>query len=379
MNTINRHNYEEFFLLYVDDELNNQQRKKVELFVEQNADLASELKKLQQTKFFPENKFVFTDKNILLKKTEPEINISNYEEYFLLYFDNELNQTEKQAVEKFLLQHRQFQNEFNLLQQTVLPLEKMEFIDKSVLLKEEKEPKKIMPVNWLKLSAAAAFIGLIAFSWFKISSNKLPTVTVATHQQTINANKNNAVIAPQKPEIKNNQPNKNSTAAVQPTDSINKGLSVNTVKKNHTMKNNIAVNNQPNISAKPQAEIKKETNELPVQQHDVTSTDAHKNTSIDFSALHPLQEIDAEKIKKDEANYAADMRETLAQQASYHELNTSDDDARTLYVGTMQINKDKVRGLLKKASRVFGGKAKDIGNDNGKLQVANLEINTQKL
>ena len=36
---VDRHNYEEFFLLYIDNELSVDQKKQVDLFVQENADL----------------------------------------------------------------------------------------------------------------------------------------------------------------------------------------------------------------------------------------------------------------------------------------------------------------------------------------------------
>ena len=138
MNTINRHNYEEFFLMYVDNELTNEQRAEVELFVRQNPDLQKEFEMLQQTKLTPDEEIMFTHKTDLLK-IKDSIGIDNYEEFFLLYIDNELNESGKEAVEKFVLQQPQLQDEFSLLKQTVLPQEKIIFPNKKLLYRRRRK------------------------------------------------------------------------------------------------------------------------------------------------------------------------------------------------------------------------------------------------
>src|ERR1700750_334580 len=104
---ITRHNYEEFFLMYVDDELTTEEKVAVDLFIKQNPDLATELNMLLQTKLSVDDSLQFEDKKILLQNVR-EIGIDNYEEQFLLYIDNELDTNKRNDVEKFVLQHPQF-------------------------------------------------------------------------------------------------------------------------------------------------------------------------------------------------------------------------------------------------------------------------------
>ena len=49
------------------------------------------------------------------------INRDNYEEFFVLYIDKELNAAERAAVDAFLNQHPDLRTEFEMLQETVLP------------------------------------------------------------------------------------------------------------------------------------------------------------------------------------------------------------------------------------------------------------------
>ena len=70
---INRHNYEEYFLLYVDHELTAAERMMVEEFVAANPDLKAELELLAQTTYAADAQLDNDFKAQLLKPVEQEI------------------------------------------------------------------------------------------------------------------------------------------------------------------------------------------------------------------------------------------------------------------------------------------------------------------
>src|SRR5882757_7587223 len=115
---INRHNYESFFLLYIDHELTAAEQKAVEEFVQQNPDLEKELSLLQQSVFPADDPALFAGKEQLFKgeSAQPGIHAGNYESFFVLYADNELSVEEKRAVEAFVYHHPRHQGELELLQ-----------------------------------------------------------------------------------------------------------------------------------------------------------------------------------------------------------------------------------------------------------------------
>src|SRR5258708_37145606 len=65
---ITRNNYEEFFLLYVDNELSAADRQIVERFVAENPDLKEEWDLLLQCRIKPDQHLVFTGREDLLKQ-----------------------------------------------------------------------------------------------------------------------------------------------------------------------------------------------------------------------------------------------------------------------------------------------------------------------
>jgi hypothetical protein len=157
---INRHNYEEFFILYMDNELAPADRRMVEEFVQLHPDLKEELDLLLQFKLTPDTNVVFAGKEELMKgQPEPVINLSNYEEYLLLYTDNELSASEKTAVERFAAENLAVKKELDLLTFTRLQPETIEFPDKASLYRTE-EKVRALPVRWWRAAAAILILGL---------------------------------------------------------------------------------------------------------------------------------------------------------------------------------------------------------------------------
>src|SRR5438046_3549133 len=153
---IDRHNYEEFFLLYIDNELNVEQKKQVEEFVSANPDMEEELIMLQQSKLVADDSFVFERKNNLMRE-ETTINLNNYEEYLILYVDNELTTEQKQVVENFAAAHPHVKEELNLFLQTKLEPQEIFFADKSSLYRIE-EKVRVVGMSWRRIAAAAILI-----------------------------------------------------------------------------------------------------------------------------------------------------------------------------------------------------------------------------
>ena len=127
---INRHNYEEFFLLYVDNELTAGQRKIVEAFVAANPDLQEEFDLINQSTFTTDAKLDDAFMQSLLKPVEES---SVNEDQLLLYVDEELPAAEKADIEKELLTNTSLQKELLWLRRSqVKPDTSIVFPDKQL-------------------------------------------------------------------------------------------------------------------------------------------------------------------------------------------------------------------------------------------------------
>ncbi|MDB5200006.1 MAG: hypothetical protein JWO92_1969 [Chitinophagaceae bacterium] len=177
---INRNNYEEYFLLYADKELSADEKSMVEMFVKQNADLEEEFIMLQQSVLKPDA-VAFENKNSLFRNEE-FINQNNYEEKFLLYTDNELNLSEIEETEKFVLSNPALQNEFTLLQQVKYEADaSIVFPAKTSLYKKERDDDQVIPFRW-KAMAAAILLGIGAWTGISYLQNNKTAHTVATRK-----------------------------------------------------------------------------------------------------------------------------------------------------------------------------------------------------
>lgn len=386
---INRQNYETFFLLYVDRELSAAENREVAEFLTANPDLAAELEALQQTMLKPDNTPGFPDKSSLLRSAGIAITLLNYEEYFLRYVDRELAPTEINAVTEFLKKHPEKLAELRLLEQCVLPPETIEFTHKEVLLREKKNPGRIVPFYWQRIALVAAVVGFGFFFWWLMPGRKPATILPAPGAISSG--------------IAGNHP--------LPPDSPGRLVLPEVVHKTAGI---AAINPAGKRAAIPESSVIAGKNEPDRHTTGFAGTAANKTRKQVQSNVFPGREISAradlplvlqpagaprnELMKKiqpatpplltaedsatqqgssSEPVYAALDDNGFAKPVTYKELNTSEDNQSTLYLGSIKLNKNKVRGFLKMAAHLFGGRTKQ--QDDGSIEVANLQIDTKKL
>lgn len=169
---INRHNYEEYFILYMDNELSAEDRRLVEAFVSAYPDLKEELDLLMQYKFQPE-RIELPGKEELWKGSDL-IHPGNQTEWFILYLDGELSSTEKNRVAQYILNEPAAANEWALLQKTRLVEEAIVFENKESLYRREEEKRRAIPLYFFRI-AAVIMLALIGLGLFYILSDQDPT------------------------------------------------------------------------------------------------------------------------------------------------------------------------------------------------------------
>jgi hypothetical protein len=111
-----------------------------------------------------------------------EINLTNYEEHFISYLENELSGQDRLVVEQFIAAHPTLKAELELFESTVFVADTaVVFPNKNQLIRKE---KKTISLRFVKISAAAAFVGLILGSCYFYQLNTAVTPITAAIDTT---------------------------------------------------------------------------------------------------------------------------------------------------------------------------------------------------
>ena len=160
---IDRHNYEEWFILYLDNELSEEDRREVEAFALIHPDLGEELEMLLQTRVEPDAALRFNNKETLLKtESESSLNEHNYQEWLLLQTDGELSPEQNIALDRWLGTRPALLKEQEWYQRTKMTADtSVVFPNKETLYRKEAKPR-LFYIGWQRVAVAASHLLLVS-------------------------------------------------------------------------------------------------------------------------------------------------------------------------------------------------------------------------
>ncbi len=388
---ITRQHYEEYFLLYVDNELTDTERKAVEAFVEENPDLGEELIMLQQSVIKPDQRVVFDDKGSLLKKTPDTnpVNETNCEEYFVLYGDDELTNQEKDFVEQFVYRNPQYQESFELVQAVRLtPDPLVTFPGKRSLYRHETE-RRVIAIRWWKIAAAAILLMFIGgTTWFTMVRTDKPAndpVKVAGQP----AGKDTAKPGPAVTSTDTDHREQTEKKPATPVTPLPEGPVIAEAPKKISPSSS-------DKQTKGTAIKLPETNAVPETSVAIAKTDGQEKKSVEASnslkgssvlpvedATHavavtkPVVKVADPVIDADERKALAMLDNKLDNKPSSHKIDdlVSEDTEQDQFT-TDTGKKNRLRGLFRRVTRVFERNTNmDHGDNNkGSIRIASFEI-----
>ncbi len=363
---INRNNYEEFFLLYVDNELSAPEKSVVEIFLENNPDLQEEMIMLQQSIVKPDA-VVFENKQSLLKEEA----VAEADEKLLLLLDNELNGEEKAAVEKLIANNTPVKAAWDIFQQTKLAADDaVVFEDKQSLYR--KEAGRVVALRWWRVSVAAACIGfaLLAGITYYINAGKtVASETAVTKPAPI---KNN------KPPETNQSQQKLPAVGTSVTETVTENESIQkekiplekiSVQKEKILPRSLDKNENDAVAGDDKNN-QKPSNNLPEPYFEKLNSPASNNNDI-ATVLPKTQEVNSNEIKdKSNEDAVASVVPT-----SFTD-NSTEDKSQPLLEEENKKGRTKLGGFFKKMKRLLERKTNTTSNGNN-IKVANMSFAVQ--
>lgn len=361
---INRNNYEEFFLLYIDNELSVAEKNMVDAFVAANADLQEELVMLQQSVVKPAN-VDFPAKEKLLKAVPVDAGI---QEKLLLLLDDELKGKEKAATLSLIQYNKEVKQEWELLQQTKCPAaDTIIFTHKSSLYR--KEVGKVVAINpiaigWWRVAAAAMLIGFGLWgtvSYLHTGRQNDPSVETTSVSKTT-------------------QP-ANSIAATEDTSKISEGTVAVSARKKET-KTDGMISKTP-VTINKTAQPKELPDETAIKANTVTT---QKNAEDDKQLLesinnmgsneklyvHVTPETETNKITAT-TEIPSEIKNSIAINTSFKN-GTGDNDIYVFEDDEDKPKKTKVGGFFKRVKRVIERKTKIKTGSDDEVRIANMSF-----
>jgi hypothetical protein len=377
---INRHNYEEFFLLYVDKELSAAERKAVNLFVKENPDLQGELLALQQTVVKPDN--ISLDKKDWLYMDE---DITALQEDLLLYADDELMPADKRAVEFLLANDKAARAEWSVLQQTKLqPDMAVVFADKQSLYR--KEAGRVVGFKWWRVAAAAILLGFGL--WTGVAVYKNTTKKTTGSEELANDGKTNPG------QIKTTVPGNTTTIITQPGEGpATENITSTAVQKNNESKT--IENKEPGVEKRNDQNIVSPKENTVVQNNNKTPDNNLPKPSLQIinriesnesKAVAVLPENNSKRVSgNNEAVVKTNPKENpvnannnitdpnvSALQVVNNKTSEEEDNNRYLNVDGDKDKRTALGGFLRKAKRVLERTA-NVKTGDG-VKIAGFEI-----
>ena len=353
MLNIDRHNYEEYFILYLDNELNEADRLAVETFVLQHTDLKEELELLTQFRLEPEMDISHPDKTSLLKNG---IGSEFSMEQVLLHLDNELDDDAAGEMDNAIEKYPHIRKTYQELQKTRLEPEHIPFPDKSILYKKSEAPARIISIRWYRAAAAILLI-LLAGATFLLLNNRRQDGEVPEVAKT---QESSPVKNPVSPQQQNQSLLANEVVEVTKNE--------NAVKQEEkTERSNVSLNKNETVQTNEQERTQDAPQQAP--SNNLPEPVSNRN-AIALNETRPSQTTDPDFSNSGVTTLSPQPSNSIVR-ASYPEINEGDDPDQEPAGG----KKNKLRGLFRKVTRTFEKRTNIDATDNDeRLLVAGLSI-----
>lgn len=378
---IDRHNYETYFILYLDNELAAEERRMVEEFAQNHPDLKEELDILLQFRVEPDTRIVFDGKEELMKENGfPLITTDNLEEWLCLSIDGELNPEQQTRLESYLVANPEAGLKLAILQKTKLSPESIKFPFKDSLYREEEKVRRIGFIRWRAIAAILVLaLGLIGYLMFNGKKEPVvPGIAVKEPSRSLvqpetpdpeptrkDVQVNTAGINPEKKKESVISPFTSRESQQAPVDPGNRILVADNKKINPVKPTITPLVKEPDLIKEEEAladNDPKPTNNLPRPLN-------NPNTSLQTGDALAVKDNPAPKA----SNIIPENHVTLTNAQPSDIINASYTEDKEMLEQT-DGKKNRNRGFFRKIARTFEKRTNIDPTDDNRLLVAGLSI-----
>ena len=332
---INQHNYEHYFLMYIDNELSEEEMAAVNDFIMQYPNYANKLETLQQLKISPAT-LIYENKFSLYK-------LSEQDEQCIAYLENEMTNEEKASFENEISTDINLQTNVKQWQATFITPPTTIEIDpnfKNSLYKKSAQIKPLWATVTFKrwASVAAILVVVIGYNLFNAENKQeKPSFT------NINGVKTEL----------------NKTAVIE----INKGTDINATKKSIALNKIKKETLLPIVNTNAQAQNENANSNLNSLSN--TSFNAPNNdaaivivpkASIDTKATNETTALPMEIRPTSISNVIEEAKNNFEAitptQVQYSNIDTDEED-RIINIANLEIDGAKFRELSRKITTLF--------------------------
>ena len=333
---INQHNYEHYFLMYIDNELSATEMAEVSDFIMQHPNYANKLQELQQLKLSPDN-IIYENKFSLYK-------LSEQDEQCITYLENEMTIEEKVSFESEISTNIYLQSNVKQWQATFITPPTTIEIDpnfKNSLYKKSAQIKPLWATTTFKrwASVAAILILVIGFSLFnKENKQEAPSFTNNNGAKT---ELNKAVVIET-----NNGTDRNPTKSA---------IALNKIKKEAFLP-------MITINAQDQDEkVNSSLNSLANKTFNETNNDAAialvSNAAINTQTMNETAALPMEIFPTSVSNVNEEAKNNMEAiitpiQVQYSNIDT-DEEERSINIANIEIDGAKFREISRKITTLF--------------------------
>ena len=302
-----------------------------------------------------------------------EEDISALQENLLLYADDELSATDKNAVESLLNSNASAKSEWNILQQTKLqPDMAVVFEDKELLYR--KEGGRVVVFKWWRVAVAAVLLGFglwagvsvyknniqktddseVAVKENKIKSRQEKTETVTDPRQTISTvdnttDENNAVVTGKQT---NTQPNEKIATPVEEINNTNDQKSI-TSNQNVTQQNSNLKKPDNNLPKPYFENINNKGSNETIASNVQSENNNNKRVSGNNDAVVKINPRENKTVVADINNNKTDPNLTAIKVVNTNTADDGDNNNSYLSVDDSKAKRTALGGFIRKAKRVL--------------------------